>query len=376
MPQIDGHYEPPKSWDNIESEYIYNGDCADWIYAIRNAITERANVLIGGNYGGGIRITRLVTPLYSGFHGASEVYDFAKNVEIFLDTVLTINDEWQTVSNTDNPNGQDGYFVNPDPSQFMRQVTYSDPIDGEMRTAVIPNYLSINDVISQSGMNYKEALVDVRRGDLCIKFVPFFNAVKNVLNYLTCIPVNIWGIQMASGATGWINETAAGLEQDFIDKYNEDMEDAPDYAMMGVFRNFYLRNYCFIENQSTDDPPFPRFYGGFGWRNIWVQGIANNIPVIDSNLYMGLYAYKGTDHGADRYEYGWDGNPYDYQHELLGKCTGIEHSLVNGLSDKFPSGGLQFPSISSYGIRITRGYDMYIQFFADFGIEGGFRFRS
>ena len=373
MPQVDGHYSPPTSWDDIDSEYIENGDCADWIYAIRSAIEERANVLVGVRNGS--RITSLIPPLYNGFHGAVQLYSFAKAVEVFLDKVLTIEDEWGTVYNTDNPEGQDGYFVNPSPSKFMRQVTYSDTIDGEIRTTVIPNYLSIYDVISQEGMNYKAALADVRKGDLCVKYVPFFNAVKNVLNYLTCVKVNVWAIRMTAAAVGWLNETMGGLEQDFTEEYNDEIP-GPEYAMMDEHGTVFLTNYCYIENQSYGDPPTGRFYGGFGWNNLWVQGMSNKLPVINSNLYMGYFGYKGNDHGADNYEYGWNGNEYDYQFQNLGKCTGIEHSLEGGLSTKFPSGGLLFPTAMSRGVRNIIGYNMTINFFSDFGISGGFRFRN
>lgn len=365
----DGSYRAPTCWSDIDSTYIQNGDCADWIYAIRDAILERANVMIGGNYHTN-DVKNLVAPLIIPIHDCVEIFNFARGVEIFLDKALSVSNEWGTNENVLAPHNEESYFVHQEPANFMKKYNYNSGYTGEDETDVIPNYLRLQDMLDSSDTDYKSALIDVRRGDLPYKFVPFFSKVKNVLNKLTVIPCRCWVTNAGAGIIGWSSYNLGELKQNMIDRYNDALSAMPQMGYYSSTGGTACNNYVEIETYPSGD----RWYANYHWENFWVKGISSKLPNIDMNLYQGTFAYP-TLRTVDENEYAWGDAPYTYSYSLLGKCTGHDHNLPS-VTSKFPSGGLLFPATPPPEKRYSKGYYLDVTFFADFGISGGFNYRT
>ena len=383
MSIVNDNYTIPASWDDFRSDYINNGDTADWVYMILGAMLERVTVCIGGNWGGSAMQSAAGDYFgrYGNFRkygrGYVELYDFAKDTEVLLDKMLTPNREYGTVNNVFNPDGQSGYFVVPDPSRFMHRVDYKDS-NGVNSTVVVPTYLTIRDVISISGMNYKTALNNVARGDTIDKFVPFFTAVKNVLNYLTCVPCKVWyvapqAVGYAPGNTEPAAHTDTAVHQKLTELYNNVMQNQPEMWMIANGNNFSKNNYTRIHkyDQQSD-----RYNGSYQWNNIWVQGIGNKWPNWNIDLYMGTWAEDINIVTYDVLEYAWMYSKYTFAVEKLGTTSGPAHWLKTdgSFTSKIPAGGLVFPSTPSRGQYNVAGYHLHFYFFADFA--NGFIFMD
>ena len=374
MPYVDEDgilvYKTPTNWSEITTDYKGNGDCADWVEAIRAALIERFNILINGERSVS-NVGNYMYDLQKGFHCNCEIYSFAKAVERALDFMLTPYREWGTIYNTDGPGYEDGYWINP--GNFMKKIVYDEPATATERTETVPNFLKIQDVISSDHRDYKSAINLVRRGDTPDKFVPFFNKVMNAINYLHVVPCSVWARHVSGGIVQTERyETVSGVHDEIASNWESTTSGEPALKNIEKSSGFWLRNLIRY------------YYGGvyytghYYWDNIWVKGVANKWPAITMKVYYGLYAHKVLTAAATNNEYSWGASEYTPEIGSFGNASGITHDLAGSMSSHRipPIGGLTYPLAPSEGESNMRGYEMDVMFFADFAVNGGFNFKT
>ncbi len=388
---ITDRYTTPQSWDDLDSEWIENGDYAGWVDAIRSAMMERVVVCLDG-FWGGRELQSLVNGLGyfqrgtssnnpHGYRGDCEVYEFAKETEIILDCLLTPHDEFGTADNELYPDSEDGYFVDKDPSRWMKRTTYADDSsDTGSSTTVYVKYLNMERMFEDPERNYKLALNGVARGDMQEKFVPFFNAVKNALNFMTVVPIATRGVKFTAGSWPNGNTDISIVEADATADYNAALQGQPNPSYLYNYgRDGSLQYFSRLINYGDPDQPTdPNYYTARVLIDYeYPLMIRQNSPYCSCNLYRGYWAEKIS--GYDNFEFAW-GSEYTPEHELIGQIDGVGHFLGgdNGkhFGNRFPSKGIEFPTTPAKGQTIVRGFNMHLYHFADFGIEGGFKFRD
>jgi hypothetical protein len=392
---ITDNYVHPTSWDDLDSVYLLNGDYAGWVDAIRTAMWERVNVCLNGVYRGTQLNSKVVSLGYfehfsytssgtpHGYRGDCEVYDFALKTEQLLDFLLTPYREYGTVDNYWGPTSEQGYFVDQDPHYWYRKITYASPTAGDDKneTVCYVKFLNTQRMFEDQSRNYKLAMSGVARGDTLDKFVPFFNAVKNALNYMTVIPVSIKGVGASIHPLGFSDEDISVVESKMRQRYNDYMADMPDPDRLdsGTFRISY-ENSCRINNSAKPTDTEESYRGHFGWYHEYPYQANMKLPPITFNLYRGYWAKKPDtfdDYDSSEFCFGSEYNP---QSQLIGEVSGYGHYLGGDAGrhygSKFPSDSLQFPSTPGRGEENIIGYELHGNYFADFNVEGGFNFRG
>ena len=393
MPTVEDRYEVPKSWDDLDGEYIENGDYAGWVDAIRAAMMERVEVCLHGIWGG-TQLRNKVTSLGyfqktpvsmparvpHGYRGDCELYDFAKRTEILLDTLLTPNDEFGTNDNRYSPWGEDGYFVDPDPNYWLKRTDYADDLsETGSSTLCYVKYLNMERMFEDDSRNYKLALNGVASGDFPSKFVPFFNAVKNALNYMTVIPVQIRYVRASTAGYSY-DENIGVVHSELLSGYNDDMQEQPNPADSHHF-GFHVEfnNYCQIHNWADPEDRDDDFSGNFRWTHIYPCQVATSLPPISFDLYRAFWAEKSQVASYDNNELAW-ASEYTPGHELITQINGVGHFIggddAKRIGGKFPNDSLMFPITPGRETTNVKGYDLNIYHFADFNVAGGFNFRG
>lgn len=394
---ITDRYVHPTSWDDLDGDFSANGDYAGWVDAIRTAMWERVNVCLNGVYRGS-QLRNMVESLgyfehlnYShsgtfGYRGDCEVYNFARDTEILLDFLLTPYREYGTVDNYWGPTSEQGYFVDQDPNYWFRTITYASPTAGtENEKVCYVKFLNTQRMFEDQSRNYKLAMSGVARGDTPDKFVPFFNAVKNALNYMTVIPVSVKGSGISIHPLGTYDEDISVVESDMRQRYNDGMADMPDPDRLnsGGFRSTF-ENSCRIINTAEPTDQDEDYGGHFGWGHTYPYQANMKLPPIKFNLYRGYWAcipphWLDDDSGYDDVEFCF-GTEYTPQYQLIGEVSGYGHYLGGDAGrhygSKFPNDSLQFPSTPGRGKQNIKGYQLYAYHFADFNVQGGFKFRN
>ena len=152
------------------------------------------------------------------------------------------------------------------------------------------------------------------------------------------------------------------------------MADEPELDYVRSTSEVWLNNYTYIENLSTTNNP--SFYGGYRWNHAWFYGISNKFPMnYDAELYRTSWGEKSLTHYSDNNEYSWSNGEYSFEAISLGTCTGPEHKLSDW-TNKFPASTMTYPSSPAQDETNLAGYYLTINFVADFGISGGFKFRQ
>ena len=390
---ITDRYVHPTSWEDLDGEYSLNGDYAGWVDAIRTAMWERVNVCLNGVYRGS-QLNSMVTSLgyfehvnYSrsgsfGYRGDCEVYNFARDTEILLDFLLTPYREYGTADNYWGPTSEQGYFVDQDPHYWLKKVTYASPTQGlSSDTVCYVKFLNTQRMFEDQNRNYKLAMSGVARGDTPDKFVPFFNAVKNALNYMTVIPVSVKGVGASIHPLGFYDEDISVVKSKMLSVYNDYMADMPDPDRLdsGGYR-ISFENSCRIINDAEPTDTDEDYGGHFGWAHKYPYQANMKLPPIAFNLYRGFWAKKpDTFDSYDSAEFCF-GTEYTPQFQLIGEVSGYGHYLGGDagrhFGSKFPSDSLQFPSTPGRGKQNIIGYELHGNYFADFNVQGGFQFRD
>lgn len=393
---ITDQYVHPTTWGELDSDYSQNGDYAGWPDAIRTAMWERVNVCLNGIYRSSQLNSKIISLGYyehfyytssgtpHGYRGDCEVYDFALKTAQLLDFLLTPYREYGTIDNYWGPTSEQGYFVAQDPNYWLERVTYASPtMQTENETICYVKFLNTQKMFEDSSRNYNLALSGVARGDTIDKFVPFFNAVKNALNYMTVIPVSVKCSSRSIHPLGTYDEDISVVKSRMSQFYNEGMAGMPDPEHLeysGGFRSSF-ENSCRINNTARPTDTDEDYGGHFSWGHEYPYYVETKLPPCTFNLHRGYWAKKpDTFSSYDDDQYCFSLGEYVAGHDLIGQVSGYGHYLGgdNGrhFGSKFPSDSLQFPSTPGRGEENIIGYELHSYYFADFNVAGGFNFRS
>lgn len=388
MPNNDGIYTAPQNWDDFTDGFDENGDCADWIEAIRAAMLERYSVAatrvnssISANI---IQTMANNNPYFNGLN-TPELYDFARKTEFLLDRLLTIYEKYQ--SDESPPSHEQGIFL--DPTEPVHTITYritpSDP-DSET-TTLFYNFLDHDKVFEDDECNYKLALEGVCKGSPPCDFVDFFKAAKKTLNLLHVVPVNLWGFKQYGIATQVWGNSYSSATKNASDKYDEQLEAVGNQTinkneqLMGpngtrILCQRWVRARC--QDITT-------FYIDYRLECLQVHRVAEKFPSFNMALYVGTYwtsiltlyyphtnrTYEGPEDEGTVTSYG------------LGTCRGEKHTLddwvmVGENSWEQPAKAPEPPDLSDPDYIDSELIEC--QFvglpYVDFAVEGGFKFRD
>ena len=393
MGTVTDRYNVPKSWDDLDSTWIENGDYAGWVDAIRFAMMERVDVCLDGYQGTALR--NLVTSLGYfektpasmtgrvpyGYRGDAEIYEFARRTTILLDFLLTPYHEFGTADNTVSPWGERGYFLDQDPNYWLKRTDYADDISETGRsTMCYAKYLNLERMFEDDERNYQLALSGVARGDTPDKFVPFFNAVKKALNYMTVIPI-IGNYEVDARTTAWpLNyRTVEEVHDAMTNLYNDDMgsQPKPESLTDSVF-SINIEHYCRITNYAEPTDTRDSYGGRMRYKYVYPYQIKEKLPPLSFNYYYAYWAEKLPDEGGEN-SFTWSAE-YTPGHHLVGKIDGEGHFLGGDsgkhFGSRFPTDNLTFPSTPPREQTNVAGYNMTLYHIADFNVEGGFKFRD
>ena len=379
MPVVQTNYIQPRSWSDMRVDYAGNADSADWPVGLREALLERLSVLIDNPSLRNDQRNRCKTMAYqlASFpsYCGHERYAFARFLDESLDYLLTPYKVWQTVSNLWTPHLETGFFVRPgSPSHYMKRIDFSG-MGGYPETEVVADYLKVADMTADPATNYKAALATVGRCSPPSAYLPFMRAVRAVLNRLhvvrtSCKYVASWA---GCGTTEYY-DSASGAISEMNDAYDEEMDAQPNLAELYESTGFEL--YC----HSSLSYNGSKYYGRLPrWQDLFVLGVADKVPVRRADV---SFCYWATDHsgGSSTWEYGWDDPPYTVKSQSCGTMDGLEHTFRGGPTsflDKWPSHGVKYPSApSTAGVTNNVTYDVSGEFFADYGVQGGFNFMN
>lgn len=389
---VTDRYDVPKSWDDLDSTWIENGDYAGWVDAIRAAMMERVDVCLAGY--GGSRLQSKVTSLGyfqktpvsmaarvpHGYRGDAEVYDFALRTVILLDFLLTPDDEFGTPDNTVAPWSETGYFLDKDPNYWLKRTDYADDMsETGQSTMCYAKFLNLERMFEDDSRNYQLALSGVAKGDTPDKFVPFFNAVKNALNYMTVIPIiRSYEVDARTGAWPLNKDTVSEVQDAMTDLFNEDMGSQPKpESLDDVVFSENIEHYCRITNYADPTDPNDSYGGRMRYKYVYPYQITEKLPPLSFNYYYAYWAEKLPDEGGAN-SFTWSAE-YTPGYHLVGTIDGEGHFLGGDsgkhFGSRFPTDGLAFPSTPSREQTNVAGYEMTLYHIADFNVEGGFRFR-
>lgn len=375
MAVVTDAYTAPTSWQDMRVDYAGNGDSADWVYGIREAVMERLAVILDGQAPTSSLEAKAAQLTAIDGRENVELYAFAQLVESILDEMLTPLDRFGTIANTRNPLRERGYFVNP--AHPLKRVEFVSVATGEPAVTVIPDYLDISTVTAVSGANYRAALANVGRCSLPGEFMPFFLAAKKALNQLTAVRAKTSHVVGGSGATTDQHDGYAAVIAEMSDQYDADMANEPDPSMLTEgYSPATLDNFARVVNTGAT----PAVYQGhFRWYHVWVHHVASKFPPIKARLIRGVWAEPYTAQYHTHYDYTWTSSPYTPDVSYVGEVSGPGHLLPVGASQftpKFPFGGPTWPSAPGSAQLNMSGYTLHMSWFADFNLSGGFRFRE
>ena len=389
---VDDSYVSPTSWSGLDGTFSENGDYAGWVDAIRSAMWERVDVCLGLSRGSQLRtfingLGYFQRSNYSnnphGYRGDCEIYEFAKETELILDYLLTPYREYGTVNNDWGPSSEQGFFVHPDHNYWLKRITYGDDSSstGET-TCCYVKFLNLETVFDDADRNYKLALSGVARGDTPDRFVPFFEAVKNALNFMTVIPVGVRGVRASAGSWKFA-DNIGDLQSDMREAYREAMEDQPDPNYLSTW-NFNQgsgsENSCRITNSAHPQDTNDSYSGRAWWYHSYPYQVITTLPPISFNLHRAYWACMPQTwvDSYDSAEFCF-GSEYSPQHDFVGLISGYGHYLGGDdgkhYGAKFPSDTLQFPQTPGREQSNITGYELHTYYFADFNVSNGFNFR-
>ncbi len=319
-------YTEPTSWNDKGMDWNNpQPGKADYIFALRNAISER-------------------------FDRFPEYFSAVPGGQLHYNSIQAIRNMYFWSQ------GQIGGFIDPDYNNYTSDF-YS------------PYYLTLENLFMKEGCNFS---ILPPRGAPTVLFKPFFTAIKNALNifYLQ----HSRGIGYSATGNGGSYESVPTAILNALNSITETYRD-PTYWENSRYIASYSATRSYIpssgsEYQIQHIAVIEDFrLKGIEWR---LHGASNNIH--DSNIFLYVIAAKVGTFTSETYEENIFDSNGTFEEGLNIINIGKESDGINQYI--FPEFIPENTTMPAEGEKTVRGFEAQVFIAQDYNIEGGYRFRK
>ena len=213
MPMVNGQFVPPQNWAEIED--AFGGNAADWIYAIQAALHERSNV--GANFFGDFVRDYPILNSWMFFDFAIKVEEAIMNAVAPSGFYRQYNENGTLAGSYIWNNEKMSGWLNPSaPVVISLKDTESNPQYRNLWSEPKYNFLTGKDLLEINGCNFREPLTQ-GYSSLETCFPIWFERVKNAINQLHVVPVEVYYWYKTYRGNGYSNNSADHASGETVD---------------------------------------------------------------------------------------------------------------------------------------------------------------